>query len=825
MAEEIARGSLELRMPGHRRARAAALPGCDEAAAQGGGAGGKAIDGRSHGGSTGERGVAAQRSLPADRSKWKFSVVLGEPTDQLPDKGCCGRRGASEDKLEASIAMREMRRAAVPERERPPSFEKFVADTCAMLHGAGFQLGLAERTAQTKDHVILLLAMGEAELRTEYRRLQIERWQDTGAGVVFRELRESEPSLSGGARTSLRPPGSTIAEKIEPTEADRIQVFAEVLTHACGFGDLDHLHDRYGPAESKPDRRVLAIFPLHDRAWESSFMKRWAKEGGVVRSCSRIRQEFNTVGKELASETQGALLKSKSFTTGLVNEGAQSVREGLVHFRVAAEAVAATVSPISRRGQLSPLPSPNNEGGPAASGSVPANSDVRVDVDEPAADPSGDPPGNVRAGLKRSVFVSKEASGRLVKGGYGGVKKVAGGVAGVGIGVTKGSVNAGVKIAGTGLQSSVVVVKGIAGFVWRTQIFVHKMATAFWTRDDIFIDSLRENYGERVGIYFAFLNVYSNSLLPIAIVMLLYYFVSLFSWRVYLRGLGVLGLLIASVWGPLMIVAWRRRSNGLLFHWSMLDTKELAQENAYCDHSKAPADAGLSARPYRLIGLYFGLVPLVLVLIVLLFVANFALITIETQLMWAPVCGTYMDKVVTEAEDGWLPCMQSTSLEPWGGDRGVLFMLLGILTGLLIDVVYVELFNFLADVVVKSMHIRSRQDFEDMRVSLMFPFHWGGFMFYFLLLAAFVPFGVPITSWVERLLSLESSSGVEIANDSQFWDCANCSSPSDQYIPPEQRLAKRDYWTYWTYEKRFMLEMDTAMVGPLVVAVWLEFLL
>eukprot|EP01046_Picozoa_sp_COSAG06_P022222 COSAG06_NODE_1710_length_8634_cov_767.811365_7_plen_100_part_00 len=27
------------------------------------------------------------------------------------------------------------------------------------------------------------------------------------------------------------------------------------------------------------------------------------------------------------------------------------------------------------------------------------------------------------------------------------------------------------------------------------------------------------------------------------------------------------------------------------------------------------------------------------------------------------------------------------------------------------------------------------------------------------------------------------------------------------------------------YEKRFMLQMDTAMVGPLVVAVWLEFTL
>ena len=29
-----------------------------------------------------------------------------------------------------------------------------------------------------------------------------------------------------------------------------------------------HLHDRYGPAEDKPDERVLAVFPVKDKQWE-----------------------------------------------------------------------------------------------------------------------------------------------------------------------------------------------------------------------------------------------------------------------------------------------------------------------------------------------------------------------------------------------------------------------------------------------------------------------------------------------------------------------------------------------------------------------------
>ena len=33
----------------------------------------------------------------------------------------------------------------------------------------------------------------------------------------------------------------------------------------------------------------------------------------------------------------------------------------------------------------------------------------------------------------------------------------------------------------------------------------------------------------------------------------------------------------------------------------------------------------------------------------------------------------------------------------------------------------------------------------------------------------------------------------------------------------------RDYLKFWFYEKRFLLEIDVALIGPLVVAVWAEF--
>ena len=69
--------------------------------------------------------------------------------------------------------------------------------------------------------------------------------------------------------------------------------------------------------------------------------------------------------------------------------------------------------------------------------------------------------------------------------------------------------------------------------------------------------------------------------------LLFYIIVRSMDWLIYLRGVGLLGMLTASVWGPLMVINWQRRSNGLLFSWNLMDTEELPQQNPFCDPAKA----------------------------------------------------------------------------------------------------------------------------------------------------------------------------------------------------------------------------------------------
>jgi hypothetical protein len=368
-----------------------------------------------------------------------------------------------------------------------------------------------------------------------------------------------------------------------------------------------------------------------------------------------------------------------------------------------------------------------------------------------------------------------------------------------------GAMRAGVKGASmaknVGVKSAhytVEVAKGCGLVLWKMEQFVYRLAQAFWTRDDEFVNALQYQYGDRIGIYFAFVNNYSNSLMPLGVLLLLFFFVGRYAlgWHFYLRGIGLIGMMVASVWGPAVIALWRRRSDDLLFSWKMMDTKELPEPNPYCD----PKVQSSRKRTCLMISL---LMLLVLVLVVFLFLANLALIAFETQLLWAPVCGSYMETILGQSETLLVKCLHTTGLEPWSGDRGFYILLTGIVTGLLIDVVYTEVFNLVAEAYVQALHIPTKTDYESTLVNIMFPFHWGAFMFYFLLLALYVPFGPALTE--------------------ETLDLFGIGSEDDVIYGPNSTLASSDYWKFWNYQKRYLLELDTAMVGPLVIAVWLEF--
>ena len=135
---------------------------------------------------------------------------------------------------------------------------------------------------------------------------------------------------------------------------------------------------------------------------------------------------------------------------------------------------------------------------------------------------------------------------------------------------------------------------------------------------------------------------------------------------------------------------------------------------------------------------------------------NFLLIEYSQYLTTLPLCGTYFHSIseihnvytaggLFSSNSSVLPlgpdCYHEISQQMWGGPRGIRIFSVGIVAALLIDVIYDTLFRSAADVVLEMLNIKMQVDYDSARVAIYFPFMWSGFMSYFLLAAALVPFG------------------------------------------------------------------------------------
>jgi hypothetical protein len=151
-------------------------------------------------------------------------------------------------------------------------------------------LALEELECALRDPATRLLA---AELLRRYSTALM-----LPGGIDYYEFQKTWAAieLTEAARDPARDAGQEnrrVDEVLEPTAADITQVIGEVLSHRCGLGNLDHLHDRYS---APVDARIRAVFPLKDYHWQKEFLKRWTREGGIVLSCKRIKGEFEAAG-------------------------------------------------------------------------------------------------------------------------------------------------------------------------------------------------------------------------------------------------------------------------------------------------------------------------------------------------------------------------------------------------------------------------------------------------------------------------------------------------------------------------------------------------
>lgn len=280
------------------------------------------------------------------------------------------------------------------------------------------------------------------------------------------------------------------------------------------------------------------------------------------------------------------------------------------------------------------------------------------------------------------------------------------------------------------------------------------------------IDQIEQEYGAQSAFYFAFLSSYKTWTAPLAAVSLVTLLLGYWlEWLTYLKLLGVVGLLTASIWGPVLLGKWRQRSNELLHRWNFRNTDcatELRQHH--------PSYSKKAATNKTCICLVFLGGSIVLVLSCgLVILISFIMLEIDNALVTTPLCGSFFDRMEQQAKQGGIlqslvgiQCLESIDgfpnpfSDPFS-DRGWLCILSGVVAGLVIDLIFTNLFIQLAHSFTKRSDHKWMNEEEVWLVRLLFPFEWVAFMAYFVLAAALVPFDAAISGQLYSIIGAVSA--------------------------------------------------------------------
>ena len=282
-------------------------------------------------------------------------------------------------------------------------------------------------------------------------------------------------------------------------------------------------------------------------------------------------------------------------------------------------------------------------------------------------------------------------------------------------------------------------------------------------------EQLRWHFGERVAYLFAFTKFYTRCVLLIALFGLLFYLAHRFgdnTWGSYVRGLSVLGLLVCAVWAPLTVLGWKRRSHWLQDGWCaqyertcMLADLEDANEDFQFEWRRNMKTGRMEKHAEhwkkcsRLVG--GGVMMLFSVLQVVL------LVPFIHWYVWAKNAPDCSEVGSGQAFEG---CFTGRLLFSM---RWFYILLQGIVLGLLIDVVYFQVFLFLAKQFVAWENLARQSEFEKALISRAFIFIWPNWFFWFLAVAlVWGPYGSEINT---ILRGIEATKGVTTEKYNPNW--------------------------------------------------------
>ncbi|TMW65707.1 hypothetical protein Poli38472_008349 [Pythium oligandrum] len=103
----------------------------------------------------------------------------------------------------------------------------------------------------------------------------------------------------------------------------------------------------------------------------------------------------------------------------------------------------------------------------------------------------------------------------------------------------------------------------------------------FKMNDKKILKSLRHNFGEKVAYYFAFIDYYNRSLIPLAIAGLVFQLLhSLVPTETYMRLLPFWGIGVSVIWSFSFLKSWDRKNAAMQYEWSKkLNPKQIEYPN------------------------------------------------------------------------------------------------------------------------------------------------------------------------------------------------------------------------------------------------------
>ncbi|KAF0740609.1 hypothetical protein Ae201684P_001907 [Aphanomyces euteiches] len=296
---------------------------------------------------------------------------------------------------------------------------------------------------------------------------------------------------------------------------------------------------------------------------------------------------------------------------------------------------------------------------------------------------------------------------------------------------------------------------------YRKRTFDFSMAKATTgNRERWAIEELRFHFGERVAFLFAFMHIYSKFLLPLTVICVLYYIIfrtmNGYVWAQYSQGLTVISFLASSVWAPLFLVFWQRETALLVEKWNIGSDKETAfevnDENPLFQYKwsrnpitnkmeKVAVSRNKTCVQFVMLG-FIGMSILFQSILTLPFIQWYVYAkTVKTCNDCKTTPGATCLKMVT--------CFDSSD-SAFLTDRWWYILVQGAVLGLLIDVVFFEIFNWVSAKFVSWENYASKSEFENRLVHRRFLFVWMNWFFWFLFLAfVYLPFGEVMVTFLQ----------------------------------------------------------------------------